>query len=143
MSPDQVKLVQDSFAKVQPIALQATELFYGRLFEIAPEVRALFPADMAKQKEKLMAILSTAVTNLHQIEKIVPAVQELGRRHAGYGVQNAHYASVGEALIWALDQGLGPMFTAGIKDAWIAAYATLATLMKDAALAPPASQAAE
>ena len=133
MSPEQVKLVQDSFTKVAPIAPQAADLFYGRLFEIAPEVRPLFPTDLAQQKKKLMDMLTTAVTNLHQVEKIVPAVQDLGRRHAGYGVKEAHYQPVGEALIWTLDKGLGDAFTAPVKEAWVAAYTTLATVMKAAA----------
>jgi hemoglobin-like flavoprotein len=106
MSPDQVRLVQDSFAKVRPIAHQAADLFYGRLFEVAPDVRALFPDDMADQKRKLMAMLATAVINLHQMEKAVTAVQELGRRHAGYGVNDRHYKVVGEVLIWTLGQVL-------------------------------------
>jgi hemoglobin-like flavoprotein len=133
MSPEQVKLVQDSFSKVEPIAMQAADLFYGRLFEIAPEVRPLFPSDLAEQKKKLMTMLATAVTNLHQVEKIVPAVQDLGRRHAGYGVKETHYQPVGEALIWTLNKGLGEAFTAPVKDAWLAAYTTLAGVMKEAA----------
>ncbi|MGE3066607.1 MAG: globin family protein [Hyphomicrobiaceae bacterium] len=139
MTPEQIKLVQDSFKSVEPIAMQAADLFYGRLFEIAPEVRPLFPSDLTAQKGKLMSMISTAVTNLHQVEKIVPAVQDLGRRHVAYGVTSAHYKPVGEALIWTLDKGLGPAFTQQIKDAWVAAYTTLATVMTEAAasVAPP------
>jgi hemoglobin-like flavoprotein len=133
MTPEQVKLVQDTFQQVAPIAPQAADLFYGRLFEIAPEVRALFPTDLTSQKQKLMAMLTTAVTNLHQVDKIVPAVQNLGRRHVGYGVTDAHYKPVGEALIWTLDKGLGPAFTPPVQDAWVAAYTTLAGVMKEAA----------
>jgi hemoglobin-like flavoprotein len=98
MTPQQVGLVQESFKKVQPIAGQAADLFYGRLFEIAPHLRPLFPPDLQEQKRKLMVMLGTAVTNLDQIDKIVPAVQDLGRRHAGYRVTAAHYQPVGEAL---------------------------------------------
>ena len=115
MTPEQVGLVQESFKKVQPIAAQAADLFYGRLFEIAPQVRPLFPADLKEQKRKLMAMLGTAVTNLHQVDKIVPAVQDLGRRHAGYGVTAEHYKPVGEALIWTLGQGLGDAFTPAVE----------------------------
>ena len=115
MTPEQIKLVQDTFKHVEPIAPQAADLFYGRLFEIAPEVRPLFPADLTSQKEKLMTMLGTAVTNLHQVEKIVPAVQDLGRRHVAYGVKDTHYKPVGEALIWTLDKGLGPAFTQPVK----------------------------
>ena len=133
MTPDQVKLVQDSFKKVEPIAAQAADLFYGRLFEIAPDVRKLFPADLTSQKEKLMSMIATAVTNLHQVETIIPAVQDLGRRHVGYGVTSTHYQPVGEALIWTLEKGLGPDFTPDVKDAWLTTYQTLQDVMTSAA----------
>ena len=136
MTPEQVSLVQESFKKVQPIAPQAADLFYGRLFEIAPQVRPMFPADLKEQKRKLMAMLGTAVTNLHQVDKIVPAVQDLGRRHAGYGVTSEHYKPVGEALIWTLQQGLGDGFTPAVKGAWVEAYTTLAGVMTAAAKPP-------
>jgi len=144
MTPDQVKLVQDSFQKVAPIADQASDLFYGRLFEIAPEVRPLFPEDMSEQKGKLMGMLSTAVGNLHQVETIIPAVQDLGRRHVGYGVTAEQYKPVGEALIWTLEQGLGDDFTPEVKDAWVTTYTTLEKVMTDAAaeVPPPAAVAA-
>jgi hemoglobin-like flavoprotein len=139
MTPDQVKLVQESFAKVAPIADKAADLFYDRLFAIAPELRALFPEELKSQKIKLMQMLATAVNNLHQMEKIVPAVQDLGKRHAGYGVTDTHYEPVGAALLWTLEQGLGPAFTPPTREAWTATYATVASLMKDAAAtAPPA-----
>jgi hemoglobin-like flavoprotein len=133
MTPDQVKLVQDSFKKVATIAPQAADLFYDRLFQIAPEVRPLFPIDLRTQKQKLMSMLTTAVTNLHQVEKIVPAVQDLGRRHARYGVKDAHYKPVGEALIWTLEKGLGSAFTQPVREAWLAAYSTLSGVMAEAA----------
>ena len=105
MTPQQIELVQTSFQKVVPIAGTAADLFYDRLFEIAPEVRPLFPDDLRVQKQKLMTMLATAVTNLHQIETILPAVQALGRRHKGYGVTVAHYAG-GRSLV--VDPGAGP-----------------------------------
>jgi len=133
MTPEQVKLVQDSFKKVAPIAPQAADLFYGRLFEIAPEVRSLFPADLTEQKKKLMQMIATAVNSLHQVETIVPAVQELGRRHVNYGVTSDHYKPVGEALIWTLEKGLGDAFTPDVKAAWVETYTTLASVMTAAA----------
>jgi hemoglobin-like flavoprotein len=133
MTPEQITLVQETFKSVNAIASQAADLFYDRLFEISPQVRPLFPADLTEQKRKLMAMIGTAVGNLHQIEKIVPVVQDLGRRHATYGVKAAHYMSVGDALIWTLGKGLGSAFTDSVKDAWIAAYTTLATVMSAAA----------
>jgi len=129
MTPEQVKLVQDSFAKVAPIADTAANLFYDRLFAIAPEVRSLFPEDLTEQKKKLMQMLATAVTNLHQVEKIIPAVQALGKRHAGYGVTAKHYEPVGAALLWTLEQGLGAEFTPPVKEAWTATYTTVAGVM--------------
>jgi hemoglobin-like flavoprotein len=133
MTPEQVKMVQDSFAKVAPIADTAADLFYNRLFEIAPEVRTLFPQDLGPQKKKLMQMLATAVGNLHQIDKILPAVQDLGRRHVAYGVTTKHYEPVGAALLWTLEQGLGPAFTPPVKDAWTEVYTTLAGVMQHAA----------
>ena len=129
MTPEQITLVQTSFKKVVPIAGTAADLFYDRLFEIAPPVRALFPSDLTEQKVKLMAMLGTAVTNLHQLDTIQPAVKALGERHKGYGVTAEHYAPVGAALLWTLEKGLGPDFTPETKAAWTAAYTVLAGVM--------------
>ncbi len=137
MKPEQVKLVQESFAKVEPIAATAADLFYDRLFEIAPDVRPMFPDNMSEQKTKLMDMLGTAVNNLHQVEAIVPAVQELGRKHVGYGVKNEHYDQVGAALLWTLEKGLGDAFTPPVKEAWTATYGTLAGVMQEAAADMP------
>ncbi|MCJ2044975.1 globin domain-containing protein [Methylobacterium sp. J-078] len=133
MTPQQVTLVQDSFAKVRPIADTAADLFYGRLFEIAPGVRAMFPEDMREQKKKLMAMLGLAVTNLHKPDTVVPALQALGRQHVAFGTQSAHYAPVGEALLWTLEQGLGPDFTPEVREAWTETYGLVARVMQDAA----------
>ena len=133
MTPDQVTLVQESFKKVVPIAGKAADLFYERLFTIAPEVRSLFPTDLSEQKKKLMQVLATAVTNLHQVEKVLPAVEELGRRHVAYGVTEKHYEPVGAALLWTLEQGLGPDFSPPVKAAWTETYITVAGVMTKAA----------
>ena len=137
MTPDQVKLVQDSFKKVAPIADTAANLFYDRLFAIAPEVRPLFPNNLTEQKKKLMQMLGMAVTNLHQVEKIIPAVQDLGRRHVAYGVTAKHYEPVGAALLWTLEQGLGSDFTPPVKEAWTQTYMTVAGVMQKAAASVP------
>jgi hemoglobin-like flavoprotein len=129
MTPEQITLVQTSFKKVVPIAGTAADLFYGRLFEIAPQVRPLFPDDMTEQKSKLMAMLVTAVSNLHQLETILPTVKALGERHKGYGVTPEHFAPVGAALLWTLEKGLGPDFTPETKAAWTEAYTALAGVM--------------
>ena len=142
MLPEQITMVQESFKKVQPIAMQATDLFYGRLFEIAPHVRGLFPEDLSEQKRKLIGMLGTAVANLHKLHEILPALRDLGRRHAGYGVTAEHYQPVGAALIWTLETGLGDAFTPAVKAAWLEAYATLANLMMAAVRENPGRTAA-
>ncbi len=129
MTPQQIELVQSSFRKVVPIAGTAADLFYDRLFEIAPEVRSMFPQDMAEQKKKLMAMLGTAVGGLNKLDAILPAVKALGERHKGYGVKAEHYAPVGAALLWTLEKGLGPDFTPEVKAAWTETYTTLADVM--------------
>jgi hemoglobin-like flavoprotein len=137
MTPQQIKLVQDSFTKIALIADKAADLFYDRLFAIAPGVRPLFPTDLAKQKKKLMQMLGTAISNLHDADKIIPVVQELGRRHVGYGITAKHYVPVGEALLWTLEQALAPAFTPAVKEAWTATYLTLTKVMTSAAAKVP------
>ena len=131
MLPSQVDLIQASFAKVAPISDTAAALFYGRLFEIAPQVKPMFKGDMGEQGRKLMSTLA-----------VVPAAQALARRHVAYGVQEAHYAPVGAALLWTLEQGLGPDFTPDVKAAWAEAYGLLSGVMI-AAAADAAPVAAE
>lgn len=131
MTPDKVLLVKQSFTKVVPIAEQAAEIFYTRLFELNPDYRSLFTGNMKEQGTKLMTMIATAVNSLDRLEDIVPAVQDLGRRHVGYGVEEKDYAVVGEALIWTLGQGLGEFFTDDVKAAWIEVY----TILSDAMIA--------
>lgn len=133
MNAEQVKLIQESFRKVAPIAETAAELFYGKLFELDPSLKSLFKGDMKEQGAKLMATLTVVVKGIGDLNSLVPVVQDLGRRHAGYGVEDKHYGTVGEALIWTLGQGLGDDFTEEVKKAWVAAYGVLASTMKDAA----------
>jgi hemoglobin-like flavoprotein len=133
MTPTQITLVQTSFAQVAPIAATAADLFYARLFEIAPQLRAMFPDDLAEQKKKLMAMLGTVVGGLDRLESLMPAVRALGQRHKGYGVTAEDFYPVGSALLWTLEQGLGDAFTADTKDAWVTAYAVLSQAMIDAA----------
>ena len=132
MSPSEINLVKDSFRKVLPIADQAAALFYARLFELDPELRDLFRGDMVEQGRKLMTMIATAVASLERLESIVPAVRQLGARHAGYGVSEEHYATVGAALIWTLEKGLGPDFTPAVRDAWTTTYSLLANTMIEA-----------
>lgn len=133
MTPEQIKLVQESWAKVRPISVQAAELFYGRLFELDPTLKPLFKGDIAAQGVKLMSILGTAVGALNKLDTVLPAVQELGKKHVGYGVRKEHYATVGGALLWTLDKGLGEAFTPEVKEAWTVVYTALSNVMIDAA----------
>jgi hemoglobin-like flavoprotein len=129
MTPDQVKLVQQSFARVAPIADQAAVLFYDRLFEIAPAVKAMFPADMTEQRKKLMATLAVVVNGLSDLKSVLPGVSALAKRHVAYGAKPAHYPVVGGALLWTLEQGLGEAWTPDVAAAWSAAYGTLSGYM--------------
>jgi nitric oxide dioxygenase len=137
MTPVQVRLIQDSFAKVAPISEQAAALFYGRLFEIAPEVKPLFKGDMTEQGRKLMATLAVVVNGLANLDSILPAASALAKRHVAYGVAPGHYAPVGEALLWTLERGLGSGWTPELAAAWTAAYTTLSEFMVGEAYGRP------
>ena len=129
MTPNQIELVQQSCIKVVPISDKAAALFYGRLFEIAPDVMLLFHGDMTEQGRKLMTTLTVVVNGLGKLDSILPAASALAKRHVGYGVKASHYAPVGAALLWALEQGLGPAWTPELANAWTAAYTTLSGFM--------------
>src|ERR1044071_4158278 len=129
MNPTQIKLVQDSFAKVAPISEQAAVIFYDRLFEVAPSVKAMFPTDMTEQRKKLMATLAVVVNGLSNLESILPAASALATRHVGYGARPEHYPVVGGALLWTLEKGLGEAWTPEVASAWTAAYGTLSAYM--------------
>jgi hemoglobin-like flavoprotein len=133
MKQEQVKLVKDTFAQVQPIADVAAAMFYNRLFELDPELRPLFKPNLKEQGVKLMASLTVVVHSLDKPESIVGMVKRLGSRHAGYGVRHEHYDTVGAALIWTLKTALGEAFTAEVESAWVEAYNLLASLMQAAA----------
>jgi hemoglobin-like flavoprotein len=129
MNADEIALVRQSFDALKPNAESAAKLFYGRLFERLPEVRPLFKGDMDEQGRKLMATIATVVAALDRFETVVPAVSALAQRHVTYGVQPVHYTAVGEALLWTLQQGLGPSFTPATAQAWSNAYAAVSQLM--------------
>jgi hemoglobin-like flavoprotein len=141
MTPEQVKLVQQSFSKIVPIADKAAVIFYDRLFEIAPQVRSLFPSDMEEQRGKLMATLTAVVGGLTNLPSILPTASALARRHVSYGARAEHYPVVGAALLWTLEKGLGEGWTPDVADGWKAAYATLSGFMISEAYGSP--QAAE
>lgn len=133
MTPEQIEMVQNSWEQVKPISEQAADMFYTKLFEMDPDVRPLFKDDIKIQGRRLMAMITTVVNNLHQLETILEPVQDLGRRHVDYGVKPEHYDTVGAALLWTLGQGLGDSFTSAVEAAWAEAYTILANVMKEAA----------
>jgi hemoglobin-like flavoprotein len=131
LTPEQKLLVQESFALVAPIADTAGALFYDRLFELDPSLRALFHTDIREQRHKLMQTLAIAVRSLDNLTALVPALHALGRRHVDYGVTDRHFAVVGEALLWTLERGLGEAFTDEVRNAWAAVYAIIVRTMQD------------
>ena len=141
--PDDIVRVRASFALVVPIKEATADLFYGRLFEIAPQARALFPDDLSEQKRKLMAMIATAVGGLNKLDALAPTVKALGARHVAYGAEAEHYAVVGEALLWTLERGLGEAFTPEVRQSWTKVYGTLAALMQAGAAEVVELRAAE
>ena len=138
MTTTTITLVQDSFERILPISDTAADLFYAKLFALDPSLKHLFKGDMTEQGRKLMNMLGLAVNGLNNLEKLVPAVQHLGRSHAGYGVTDEHYNTVATALLWTLEKGLGEHFTPEVNAAWVEVYTLLANTMKDAARAETA-----
>ena len=133
MTNEEKALISDSFNAVRPNADQAAALFYERLFTLDPALRPLFQGDMRHQRKKLMDMLTVAVESLDRLDNLVPVLWQLGKRHGGYGVQDSHYDTVGAALLWALEQELGPAFTPAHKQAWADVYGLIAATMKQAA----------
>lgn len=133
MTPEQIDLVKTSWSQVTPIADKAAELFYGKLFELDPALKPLFKGDMTEQGRKLMKMIGAAVNSLDNLEAVIPAVEKLGERHVDYGVKDEDYDTVGTALLWTLETGLGEGFTPEVKKAWTLTYTALAGVMKTAA----------
>jgi hemoglobin-like flavoprotein len=132
MTPRQKELVQTTWSKVVPISDTAAGLFYGKLFELDPALRPMFSSDIKEQGKKLTTMITVAVRGLDDLTTLVPAVQALGRRHAGYGVKDEHYAIVAAALLWTLEKGLGNDWNNEVRDAWVVVYTILADTMKQA-----------
>jgi len=134
MDAQKIQLVRDSFPQVAAIAPRAARLFYGRLFDLDPSVERLFnPSRMRSQGTKLMTALGFVVAHLDRPERLLPVARDMAVRHVGFGVRRQHYIPVGEALLWTLEEGLGPAFTPELRAAWAEAYVTLATIMTEAA----------
>jgi hemoglobin-like flavoprotein len=133
MNSEQISLVQSSFEDVHPIADVASELFYARLFVLDPSLRPLFKGDMVEQGRMLMSMLSSAVGGLTRLDTLAPVLRNLGARHVAYGVRDEHYATVGSALLWTLEQGLESKFTPAVREAWSLAYTLLSSAMQQGA----------
>ena len=143
MTPEQARLVTTSWSSVASIADSAIAQFYNRLFEIDPTARALFRVtDMPEQRRKVIEALSLALQSLDDLKVLTPTLEELGRRHQRYGVTAAHYDSVGQALLWTLEQGLGSAWTPATAAAWTELFGRLADVMKGAAYGGPRDRAA-
>lgn len=133
MTPDAIKLVQDSFAKVVPIAPQAAAQFYQHLFTMDAGLQPLFKGDMEAPGRKLMEMIGTAVSRLNNLDMLIPVLPHLGKRHVAYGAEDTHYATVGSALLLILEQGFGAEFTPPVKDAWTTVYGVMAQTLVAAA----------
>lgn len=129
MTPEQIRLVQESFAQLVPIKDEVAGMMYERLFELDPSLRALFRGDMARQRSRLAVAIAMVVHGLKNSAAMVPVLEELGRRHVGYGVRPEHYDTVGEALLFALGRALGDGFTPEVEQAWAEAYQLIASTM--------------
>ena len=133
MTPEQRLLLQRSWAVVEERGDELATVFYDRLFELDPKARALFAAtDMAAQRAKFIAMLGAIVRVLDDPEHLVPEAIALGRRHAGYGVRPADYETVGQALLWMFEHGLGDDFDEPVRRAWGEGYRMLDALMQRA-----------
>ena len=131
ISARQIQLVQESFAKVEPIAEKAAEIFYATLFEYDPGLKSLFKKDMKSQGSMLMGTLKLAVNGLNDLDSLVPVLQKLAERHVNYGVKPQDYTPVGNALLSTLKTGLGNDFTPELREAWVDVFRIMATVMKD------------
>jgi len=137
MTTEQIHLIRQTFELVAPMADSVAAVFYRRLLELDPSLRAMFPPTLAEQGRKLMQMLGAAIGMLDRPKQLISVLESLGKRHAGYSARDEHYDTVGEALLWTLERGLGPVFTPEVQAAWAALYCVVATTMKNAAIARP------
>jgi nitric oxide dioxygenase len=142
MKPEQVKIILLTFNQVAGNKDRVGQMFYERLFAIAPETRPMFKGDIAEQSRKLMDTLAFAIGSLRDMPGLVPTLESLALRHVAYGVRDEHYDKVGEALIWTLEKGLGEAFTRDAREAWTALYVAIAQIMRKAATNGPSHDAA-
>jgi nitric oxide dioxygenase len=133
MTPEQIELVQSTFQRLSHDPDGVANAFYTRLFEIDPSLRAMFGEDLTEQRRRLMRMIAVAVNGLGRVETLLPALRELGARHVGYGVRDAHYATVGQALLETLRAGLGHHFNPQVQEAWATAFAAISATMQTGA----------
>lgn len=133
MTPEQTQLITASFSKLRDDPDGSAALFYGRLFEQQPSLRSLFQNSMKQQGRKFIDMMNLIMGSLDRLDHVVPVVWQLGKRHGGYGVQESHYTAVGAALLWTLEQKLGPDFTSATCAAWSELYSVIALTMQQAA----------
>src|SRR5260370_42675846 len=131
MTPRQIELVQHSFKLVTPILDSATMMFYQRLFELDPSLRYMFHGPLEEQARKLGHVLTVVVKGLSRSEQILGAVEELGRRHANYGVRPAQYYTVGTAWLRTLPNITRDAFASHFRDAWDAASVFLPPTLQE------------
>ncbi|MEO8150999.1 MAG: globin family protein [Bacteroidia bacterium] len=130
MTTGEIKIIKETWAMVVPSAGEVGPLFYNRLFEIAPETKHMFTrTNIPEQSKKLLAMLSYVISKLDNLENLLEEIAALAKRHVQYGVKEEHYTKVGEALLWTLEKGLGAVWTAEVKDAWVTCYSTLSGAM--------------
>jgi len=129
----QKQAIRDSFESVGQYQASVIVLFYGRLFEIAPEVRPLFKIDIREQSRKLVDTLGLVVSAIEHFEDLRPHLAELGRRHVSYGVQPHQYELLRVALLWAMGQALGLEFSRETRDAWDTLLQVVSAVMLEAA----------
>ncbi len=130
MTLHQKELVRTSFAKISLIAEETGELFFSRLFEIAPYIRPLFKGEIKEQGKEFMSSLSAVVNDLDTLETVTPVLKKIGREHKSYGITHGHYDIVASALLWTLERGLGRDFTDEVRNAWISMYMLVSGIMK-------------
>ena len=130
MAPRQKALVRTTFDEIVPIAETAAAIFYTRLFELDPSLRPMFSINLDVQGRKLMEMIAAVVHGLDDIEALMPTVRALGKRHAGYGVQDDRYETVAVALLSTLELGLRAALTAEVREARETVYLLLADTMR-------------
>lgn len=126
----EIALVRATFPLIAPLAGVVADMFFDRLFYLAPSVRRMFPRDMREQKRSFTVMMATTVQNLDNLDALVPLARALGARHRRAGVTTGHYEIAEEALVWALERGLASDFTAPVELSWRRAFGLLAAAMK-------------